>query len=64
MSDSFVVRVALFVMPWFSKSMESGDTLLDDDVPLDNDVLLSDMLLGNVLLAGDVLLELKSIFWL
>ena len=58
MSDSFVVRVALFVMPWFSKSTESGDALLDDDAPL------GDTLLGDTLLAGDVLLELKSIFWL
>ena len=64
MSDSFVVRVALFVMPWFSKSTESGDALLGDDAPLDDDAPLGDALLGDALLAGDVLLELKSIFWL
>ena len=54
-----MVRVALFVMPWFSKSTESGDALLGDDTPLDNDAPL-----GDTLLAGDVLLELKYIFWL
>ena len=64
MSDSFVVRVALCVMPWFSKSTESGDVLLGDDAPLDDDAPLGDTLLGDALLAGDVLLELKSIFWL
>jgi len=63
-SDSFVVRVALFVMPWFSKSTESGDALLGDDTPLDDDAPLGDALLGDALLAGDVLLELKYIFWL
>ena len=64
MSDSFVVRVALCVMPWFSKSTESGDTLLSDDTPLDDDVPRGNALLGDALLAGDVLLELKYIFWL
>ena len=64
MSDSFVVRVALCVMPWFSKSMESGDVLLGDDTPLDDDMPLGDTLLGDALLAGNVLLELKYIFWL
>ena len=64
MSDSFVVRVALCVMPWFSKSMESGDALLGDDTPLDDDAPLGDALLDDTLLAGDVLLELKYIFWL